>query len=307
MQKPIEPGGVTMELFNTADWKRFGSELYKKVMDTDVLGNAAQIAFYFSFAFFPLLLFLISLFGIVLESTEGLKTELYHYLAQMMPASAYKLVHDTLEEVIENSSGGKLTLGLLVTLYSASAGVDNVRSGLNSVYEEEEKRSWWWTKLLALMLTLLFIVLIGVALVAVAGGWKLAQVGFQSIGLDITSPIALGVIQWITVFVVLVFVTAVIYSVLPSFKEFKWVWISPGAIVAIILWVALAGIFKLYLQYFNTYDKTYGSLGAVIILLLWMYLTAVAILIGGAINSVLTEMSEADKEEGDLAASTDMV
>jgi membrane protein len=296
-----------MDLFNTADWKRFGTEFYKKVMDTDALGKAAQIAFYFSFAFFPLLLFLVSLFGIVLESTEGLKAEMYQYLAQILPGTAYQLVHDTLEEVVENSSGGKLTLGLLITLYSASAGVDNIRAGLNTVYEVSENRSWWWTKLLALLLTLLFIILVGVALAAVAAGWKLAQVGLQSVGIDVTSPIVLGAIQWTSVFVVLVFITAVIYSVLPSFKEFKWVWISPGAIVAIILWVALTGGFKVYLQYFNTYDKTYGSLGAVIILLLWMYLTAVAILIGGAINSTLTEMSEADKEEGDLAASTDLV
>ena len=295
-----------MEFFNAADWKRFLAELRKKVTDTDALGNAAQIAFYFSFAFFPLLLFLVSLFGIVLNSTESLKTDLYVYLEQIMPLSAYQLVHDTLEEVVQNSSGGKLTFGLLITLYSASAGVDNLRSGLNSVYEEDEKRSWWWTKLLALLLTLLFIILIGVALVAVAAGWKLAQVGLSSVGIDVTSPWALGAIQWISVLVVLVFVTATIYSVLPSLKEFKWVWITPGAVVAIILWVLLTSGFKLYLQYFNSYNKTYGSLGAVIILMLWMYLTAVAVLIGGAINSVLTEMSEADKEEGDVAATTDL-
>ena len=296
-----------MELFNTADWKRFFTELYNKVMDTDAFGDAARIAFYFSFAFFPLLLFLVSLFGIILESTEEWKAELYVYLAQIMPASAYDLVRDTLEEIVEGGTGGKLTIGLLITLYSASAGVDNLRSGLNSVYEEDEKRSWWWTKLLALLLTLLFIILIGVALIVVTAGWKLAQVGFQYIGLDVSSPYVLGAIQWVSVFVVMVFVTAVIYSVLPSFKEFKWVWITPGAIVAIILWLVLTTGFKVYLQYFNTYNKTYGSLGAVIILMLWMYLTAVAVLIGGAINSVLTEMSEADKEEGDLAASTDLV
>lgn len=295
-----------MELFNAADWKRFLSEFRKKVTDTDALGNAAQIAFYFSFAFFPLLLFLVSLFGIVLDSTETLKTDLYAYLAQIMPLSAYQLVHDTLEEVVQNSSGGKLTFGLLITLYSASAGVDNLRSGLNSVYEEDEKRSWWWTKILALLLTLLFIILIGVALVSVAAGWKLAQVALSSIGIDVTSQWALGAIQWTSVIVVLIFVTATIYSVLPSFREFKWVWITPGAIVAIILWVGLTSGFKLYLQYFNTYNKTYGSLGAVIILMLWMYLTAVAVLVGGAINSVLTEMSEADKEEGDVAAATDL-
>ena len=296
-----------MELLNTADWKRFLTKLYNKVMDTDALGNAAQIAFYFSFAFFPLLLFLVSLFGIILESTEEWKADLYVYLAQIMPQSAYELVHDTLEEIVEGGTGGKLTLGLLITLYSASAGVDNLRSGLNSVYEETEKRSWWRTKLQAVLLTLLFIILIGVALIAVTAGWKLAQVGFQSVGLDISSPYVLGAIQWISVIVVMIFVTAVIYSVLPSFKEFKWVWITPGAVVAIILWIALTSGFKLYLQYFNTYNKTYGSLGAVIILMLWMYLTAVAVLIGGAINSVLTEMSEEDKEEGDIAAATDIV
>ena len=296
-----------MELFNVADWKRFLTELYKKVTDTDALGNAAQIAFYFSFAFFPLLLFLVSLFGIILESTEEWKAELYTYLAQIMPGSAYQLVRDTLEEIVEGGTGGKVTIGLLITLYSASAGVDNLRSGLNSVYEETERRSWWWTKLLSLLLTLLFIILIGVALIVVTAGWKLAQVGFQSIGMDVSSPYVLGAIQWISVIVVMIFVTAVIYSVLPSFKEFKWVWVSPGAVVAILLWLALTTGFKVYLQYFNTYNKTYGSLGAVIILMLWMYLTAVAVLIGGAINSVLTEMSEADKEEGDLAASTDLV
>ena len=296
-----------MQFFSSKDWKRFLTELYDKVVDTDVLGNAAQIAFYFSFAFFPLLLFLVSLFGMLLESTEGLKSELYAYLAQLMPGSAYTLVRDTMEEVVENSSGSKLTFGLLITLYSASAGVDNLRSGLNSVYEETEKRSWWWSKLLALFLTLLFIVLIGIALAAVAAGWKLVQVGFQTVDLEVTSPFILISVQWVSVIVVMVFVTAVTYSVLPSFKEFKWVWISPGAVVAILLWIALTGGFKLYLQYFNTYNKTYGSLGAVIILMLWMYFTAVAVLIGGAINSVLTEMSEADKEEGDLAASTDLI
>jgi len=295
-----------MELFNTADWKRFLTELYHKIMDTDALGNSAQIAFYFSFSFFPLLFFLVSLFGILLESTESLRADLYVYLAQIMPGSAYELVKTTLDEIVQNSSGGKLTFGLAITLWSASAGVDSLRAGLNSVYEEKERRAWWWTKLQSLLLTLLFIILIGITLAGVAAGWKLVQLGFASAGIEVTSPFILVGIQWLSVIVVLVFVTAVIYSVLPSFEEFKWIWVTPGAGVAIVLWLALTGGFKLYLQYFNTYNKTYGSLGAVIILMLWMYLTAVAVLIGGAINSTLTEMSEADKEEGDVAAATDL-
>ena len=273
--------------------------------ETELFGMAAQIAFFLSSSLFPLLFFLVSLLGLILESTRGFQAELYSYIAQIMPPSAYQLVRDTLDEVVDNSSGGKLTFGLLITLWTASAGVDSIRAGLNSVYEQRESRPYWWTKLQSLLLTLLFIVLIAITLVVVAAGWQLVQLGFEGLGIEVTSPLILVGIQWLTVILVLLFVTAVIYSVLPCFKEFKWVWISPGAVVAIILWLGLTNGFRIYLQYFDSYNKTYGSLGAMIILMLWMYLTGVAILIGGSINSVLTEMSEEDKEEGDVASLID--
>lgn len=279
------------------DWKAFFKNFYQKVMDTNVMNNAAQVAFYFSFAFFPLLLFLISLLGMVLESTDSLQASIYNYLAQIMPASAYDLVHTTLTEIIENSSGGKLTLGLFVTLWSASAGIDSVRFALNEVYELPEKRAWWHTKLQSLVLTLLFIILIAIALAALTAGWQLLQVMFDAIGFDIDTPWILQTVQWIALILVMVFATAVIYSWLPSFEKFEWVWISPGAIIAILLWIIFSSGFKLYLQYFNSYNKAYGSLGAVIILMLWMYLTGMAILLGGAINSTLTEMTDAEDDD----------
>lgn len=288
-----------MKFFTTSEWKTFFRALYNKAFDTDVFNHAAQVAFYFSFAFFPLLLALVSLFGLVLESTEGLKQELYIYLRQIMPSSAYDLVHKTLDEIIETSTGGKLTLGLLVTIWSASAGVDSVRSSLNAVYELKESYAWWKTKLQSLVMTLLFIFLIAIALAGVTAGWRLVQTLLGAVGLEVSSPWLLISIQWAALLVVMLFATAVIYSWLPNFKRFKWVWISPGAITAILLWIALSGGFRLYLQYFDTYNKAYGSLGAVIILMLWMYLTAMAILIGGAINSVLTEMSEAKDKDSE--------
>src|SRR5688572_456808 len=104
------------------NWLEFFRRLYHKFHATDVLGRSANVAFYFSFAFFPLLFFLISLFGMVLESTDQLRNELFHYLSQVMPPSAYELVRNTVEEIIETSTPGKLTIGLLVTLWSASAG-----------------------------------------------------------------------------------------------------------------------------------------------------------------------------------------
>ncbi|HLM02576.1 MAG TPA: YhjD/YihY/BrkB family envelope integrity protein, partial [Pyrinomonadaceae bacterium] len=129
--------------------KEFGVRLYKKINDDDILGNAAQVAFYFTFALFPLLLFLISLFGIILNSTDDLRGELFVYLAQIMPGSAFALIETTLQEVAENTSGSKVTIGILITLWSASVGIDNLRGALNEVYNLKENRSWFKTKLLA--------------------------------------------------------------------------------------------------------------------------------------------------------------
>src|SRR5437867_188452 len=277
-----------MAWFKNFEWKRFGRKLYEKTFETDVFGRAAQDGFYFSFAFFPLLLFLVTLFGIVLDSTESLQRELYQYLAQILPPDAYNLVRTTMDEVIKSSTGGKLTLGLFVTLWSASAGVDSLRDSLNSVYEVDEDRAWWYTKLQALIVTFMFIVLVGIALGTLAAGWRMVETTLAIFGYQVTSAFLLAAVQWLGLAVVMIFVTAVIYSWLPSFDRFRWVWISPGAGVAMLLWVILTGGFRLYLQYFNSYNKAYGSLGAVIILMLWMYLTGMALLIGGAINSVLT-------------------
>ena len=281
-----------MQLFTTEQWKTFFLTLYGKVESSDLFNRAAQVGFYFSFAFFPLLLFLVTLIGIVLGSTEHLKRELYSYLFQIMPASAFDLVHKTLDEIVDSSSSSKLTIGIFITLWSASAGVDSIRSSLNAVYELKETRPWWKTKLQSLVLTLLFILLIAVALITVSTGWEFFQYLLGLAGLKVTSPFVLVGLQWLSLLVVLLFATEVIFSWVPCFDKFKWVWITPGALVAIFLWVTITSGFKVYLQYFNTYNKAYGSLGAVIILMLWMFLSGTSILIGGAINSVLTKMAE---------------
>ena len=281
-----------MAFFKNFELRIFLKELYNKFFETDVMSASAQVAFYFSFAFFPLLLFLITLFGMVLESTEELRGELYQYLAQIMPGSAYQLVQTTMDEIIQNSSGGKLTIGALVTLWSASAGIDSLRIALNRVYEVKETRAWWKTKLQSLVLTFLFILLLGIGLAAVTAGWTLAKAALTGIGLEVSSPWIVTAIQWGAIVIVMIFSTAVVYSWLPNFKEFHWVWISPGAITAILVWIVFGSLFRLYLQYFNSYNKAYGSLGAVIILMLWMYITGLALLLGGTINSVLTELSE---------------
>ena len=267
-------------------YRTFFTRLREKIWDDDILGNAAQVAFYFSFALFPLLLFLMSLLGIILNDKQDLQNQLFLLLSQVMPESAFELVDKTLKEVTANATGGKLTFGILITLWSASAGVDNMRGTLNEVYNLKETRSWIKAKGTSLLLTIAIGILILLALGFVVYGSQ-----FLDTILPIDSQYVLGLLGWIATLVLVLFAFALLYNFLPNHQPFQWKWITPGAIVGVLLWIAASAGFKLYLNYFNTYAATYGSLGAVIILMLWLYLSALVILIGGAINAVLDERS----------------
>lgn len=271
-------------------WKKFFSDLYSKTTETDIFSHAAQVAFYFSFALFPLLYFLVSIFGIMLESSLGLKEELFSYLHQVMPLTVFDLVRKTVDEIVANSTGSKATIGLVATLWSASAGIDAIRNSLNGIYGLKETRSWWRTKFQSLGLTLIFAVLTTVVLATVFYGWQLVQYALAGVGVEVTSPLVLVTIQWISTLLVMLFACEILFNLLPNFRKFVWTWITPGSIVAIISWIVLTTTFRTYISYFNSYNKAYGSLGAVIIMMLWLYLTSTSLLIGGAINAVLNEL-----------------
>lgn len=282
-------------------WKIFFPRLYDKAFDVDIFSRSAQVAFYFAFSFFPLLFFLVSLFGLILDSTDALQRELFQYLQQIMPGTVFTLVKKTVEEVIENSSGGKATIGLLITLWSASAGIDSIRSALNAVYDLKETRNWFNTKFQSIILTLIIIGLVALGLILVFYGWEFVKFSLASVNLQVSSPLVLVSIQWISFLLVMLLAVEMIFSWVPNYGKFRWIWITPGSIVAIVLWLLLTTGFRVYLQYFNTYDKTYGSLGAVIILMLWLYLTAMVVLIGGAINSVIAGMDAEEATENKIA------
>jgi membrane protein len=277
-------------MFQHFDWALFFTRLYKRSFEQDVFNRSAQVAFYFSFAIFPLLYFLVSMFGMVLDSSGDLKSELFSYLRQFMPYAVFDLLRTTIDEIIDKSSGGKATLGLLVTLWSASAGVDAIRTALNDIYNLRERRSWLRTKFQSLVFTFMITVLMFAVLAIVFYGLQLLRIGFDRMGLVVDSNFVLVPIQWLTTLLVTLFACGIIYNALPNFKKHRWTWISPGSIVAIVSWILLTSAFRTYLGYFNTYNKAYGSLGAVIIMMLWLYLTALALMIGGEINAILLQL-----------------
>jgi membrane protein len=280
------------------DLKAFFKKLYVKSFEDDIFNIAAQVAFYFSFAIFPLLLFLVTLAGFVLGTDSHFRADLYYYLARIMPISAFELVKNTIDEVTINSSSGKLTVGFLVALWSASAGVDSLRSALNRVYDLRETRPWWKTKAMSLTFTFLLSTLITGALAIVFYGWKAISFILSLMSIEVTSPFLLVTLQWTITLGMLLIVFEVLYNVLPCRAPFRWFLDSPGAIVGILLWLLLSHGFRTYLSYWNNYNRTYGSIGAGIILMLWLYLTSLVILVGGMVNAILGEM-RTDREESE--------
>jgi membrane protein len=268
-------------------WTEFFKRLWVQLNEDDVWGRAAQLSYYFLLALFPLLLFLVTLLGYFTDASEELRNKLISYLGQIMPASALDLVHSTLDEVGSRKGGGKLSFGLLVTLWAASNGMGAISQTLNIAYEVEESRPWWKVRLISVGLTVLLSLLIISALALVLYGTRLAGLIAWYAELGDTFVLAWKILQWPIVLCFLLFSFGCIYFFAPDLSDQRWEWVTPGAVVAVVVWLLASFGFRAYLHFFNSYSATYGSLGALIILMLWFYLTGIAVLIGGEINSEL--------------------
>lgn len=266
-------------------FRQLSKKVYEGINDDDILDRASALAFNFILALFPLLLFLLALFGAFASRGTALRTNLLSYLSQALPPAAYDVVNHTLVEVTRNAGGGKLTFGIVLTLWFASGGMASMISGLNGAYEVKDQRSWFKVRGIAVALTVAISALIIVALVAVLAGAGFANWAGVKFGLGEATVIAWRVVA---VILAVTFVTvsfSLIYYFGPDLEEQHWYWITPGSFAGVLIWIAATFAFRGYLHFFNTYSKTYGSLGAAMILLMWLYITGFAFLIGGEINA----------------------
>lgn len=275
--------------FGGLTWRELGRRLWRQVNNDDAIGRAAQLSFFFLFSLFPLLFFLTALLGFVTESEAELRTNLMRYLRAVVPSQAHLLIRDTLEEIIEASSGGKVWFGLLLALWTASFGVDSVRSTLNAAYGVTESRPWWKARLLTIALTVALAALIISALIILISGEGIGLFIAERFGLGSTFTFVWSFAQWPAVLAFVLLALALVYYFAPNVDSIKWQWITPGSALGLSLWLIVSFGFRIYLSYFNTYSMAYGSLGAVMILLLWLYLTGAAILVGGELNAVIED------------------
>lgn len=266
-------------------WTDLGKRVWAEMQADEVFGRAAQLAYYFLLALFPLLLFLISVIGLVMGAETGLRQSLFAYLGTVLPSSASQLVNTTILEVTNSSGGGKIAFGILAALWAASNGMGAITEALNIAYDVEESRAWWRQRLTAVGLTIALSLLIISALLLVLTGGRIADFLAASYGYGESFAIAWKVAQWPIALAFVLLAFALIYYFAPDVRDQKWVWVTPGAVLGVCLWLLVSFSFRIYLHFFDSYSKTYGALGAVIVLMLWLYLTGAAILIGGEVNA----------------------
>lgn len=266
-------------------WKKLLQRLWKQFWKDRVLDQSAKLAFYFLLSLFPLLLFLIGLFGILLQSSPDLRQALLKSLAAVVPDSASGLIDTTFGEITRGPGGVKLSLALLFTWWSASQGMLALVEGLNIAYEVGESRPLWKTYLLASGLTLVAILLIAAVLLLLIYGGHLSKFVVSQFGFSGLIAVLWQVLERLLLLAFVILAFNILYVYAPNVKHQHWHWLMPGTVVGVTLWLLVSFGFKLYLSFFNNFTVTYGSIGAVIILLLWFYLTGMAILVGGEVNS----------------------
>lgn len=282
---------MASSMFGGFTLKELALRTWREMNEDNVFGGAAELAYYFLLALFPMLIFLVSLVGFV----PGLQAALFDSLASVVPGEAMRLVRETLQDVVSSRSGGLLSFGLLGTIWAASSGVAAVIETLNRAYDVTEERSFIKMRATAIGLTLALALLFIGGTALIMFGDKFAEWLSLNLGLSAAFTVAWQVVDYLLGLAMLFLAIQLVYYLGPNVKQ-KWEWITPGAVVAVALVIVGSLAFSLYLRFAPSYSATYGGLGAVIILMLWLYLLGLAILIGGEINSEIAHAAGKDKK-----------
>lgn len=256
---------------------------------------AAGVAYYSFLALFPALVAAITLYGLVADPRTIAQQA--DDLTRALPADAATLVTDQLAQLAD-APGRSLGLGLLVALvlalWSASGGVGNLVSAINIAYDEEETRGFVRRKLLSLGLTVgaVLFVLVALALVAVAP----AVLDAVAAG----GPVrwALEAARWLLLLVGVGLALAVLYRTAPDRADPRFSWVSPGALVASLVWLVASLGFSLYVDNFGSYARTYGALAGVVVLLLWLWISCSIVLLGAEVNAQAEQQTVRDTTTG---------
>jgi membrane protein len=247
---------------------------------------AAALTYYGILSIFPLLIVLVSVLGLIGTSATQ---PLIDNLKTVAPGPASEIFTSAITNLqkSQGAAGVLFVVGLLGALWSASGYVAAFMRASNSIYDVEEGRPIWKTAPTRLWVTLVLVLLLALTAVGVVVTGGLAKQVGNLVGVGGSAVTVWNIAKWPVMLVLVSLMFAILYWAAPNVKHPKFRWVSPGGIVAVIVWIAASAAFAFYVANFGSYNKTYGALGGIIVFLVWLWISNIAVLLGAEFNAEL--------------------
>jgi len=265
-------------------WKDTAKRALREFKEDDLTLLAAALTYYGVLSLFPALIVLLSILG--LAGTDTIDTLLKN-LSSLTPTAARDVVSNAVRDLqgSNQKAGFAFVAGILGALWSASGYVGGFMKASNVIYEVEEGRKFWKLKPLQIAVTTVIMLLTAVIVLAIVVTGPVAQRVGDIVGAGSTAVTVFNIVKWPVIALVVSLIFAFLYYVGPNVKQPGFKWVSPGGVVAVVLWVIASALFAFYVANFGSYSKTYGSMAAIIIFLIWLWLTNVVMLLGAELNA----------------------
>lgn len=276
-------------------WRDILWRVYGEIGADRVIPLAAGVTYFVLLSIFPAIAALVAIFGLFADPV--IIGQQLDNLASIMPAEGIDMIRGQIDRLLAQ---GQKTLGLTflaslaVSLWTANSGMKALIDALNIVYDEKEKRGFFKLNAVSLLFTLCAIGFIIVSLVMVV----VIPVVLRFVGLESETATLVSVMRWPLILVAIWVALTLVYRYAPSREPAKWRWLTPGSIVASLLWLAGSMLFSFYAANFASYHETYGSLGAVIAFMVWIWLSAIVVLIGAEFDAEMEHQTARDTTSG---------
>ncbi|NRQ39272.1 YihY/virulence factor BrkB family protein [Nonomuraea sp. NN258] len=246
---------------------------------------AAALTYYAVLSIFPALIVLASLFGMLGRNDASV---VVNSLGTLAPPDVHRLLAQGLQAVESTGSAGVVAIvGVLVALWSASGYIAAFMRAGNEIYDIGEGRPFWKITPLRIGLTVLTTVLLAAGAIAVTLTGDVAEVVGEALGLRDVVVTVWDIVKWPVLALIAAGLIMILYWAAPNVRQPGVRWITPGGLLAVLLWVIVSGGFALYVTHFGSYNKTYGTLAAVVVFLIWLWLSNMALLFGAELDAEL--------------------
>ena len=276
-------------------WKQVLHRAVREAGSDRVSLSASGCAFWATLSLFPAISMVIALYGMVFDPVT-VEPQLEN-IRHLLPAPAFEMISERVRTLVSHPGstlGVSLLISTAVTLWSASTGTKSLISALNLAYEEQERRGLLAFQAVGLLMTLGAI--LGAILALAILVLLPAVISFLGLSAHTQGLVQFGSFADLVIFVLSAL--SVLYRFGPSRRVAQWHWITPGSVVATVLWLIASLLFSFYVQHIATFNATYGPLGAVAGIMMWFWVTAYAVLFGAELNAELELQTAEDTTEG---------